>query len=103
MVAGFISKIFGIQDSFRLAGFALKDCLFGLVSDNVSREGLGLGKKFLLVRRNWKIWEELLLEWRSRNIIANYIALIAGAYKTYALFGARLRFLRELHVVNTAI
>nr|MCR5660597.1 hypothetical protein [bacterium] len=82
MTAGFFTRIFGTQDTFRLTGFALKDCLFGLVSDNRSREGLGLGKKFLLVRRNWKIWEELLLEWRSRNIIANYIALIAEAYKT---------------------
>lgn len=56
----------------------------------------------MMIAGYWRIWEELLLEWRSRNITASFWTLIDEAYKTYALFGTRLRFLRELHVVNTA-
>ena len=56
----------------------------------------------MMIAGYWRIWEELLQEWRSRNIISSCLLLIDEAYKTYALFGTRLRFLRELHVVNTA-
>lgn len=103
MIAGFFTRIFGIQDIFRLAGFALQDYFHSLLSHIGKLEDFGLGNILLSGQHEWRMWEELLLELRSRNNIANYIALIAGAYKTYALFGARLRFLRELHVVNTAI